>query len=133
MLILKAEVPQYPRTAGQGRLSTVVLATVLDDTGETLNLVVLDADTGAAWRSQRARGSRSLPVATSALRHRSGTATRIAFRSSAWPTLRRCPDASETQQAQMAVPRAGHFSVSRGAARCSTGLHLLTQMGTRRF
>jgi hypothetical protein len=47
MLILKAKFLSTHELPGKGDYPPSLLATVLDDTGETLNLVVLDADTGA--------------------------------------------------------------------------------------
>ena len=47
MLILKAKFLSTHELPGKDDYPPSLLATVLDDTGETLNLVVLDADTGA--------------------------------------------------------------------------------------
>jgi hypothetical protein len=46
MLILKAKFLSTHELPGKDDYPPSLLATVLDDTGETLNLVVLDADTG---------------------------------------------------------------------------------------
>ena len=46
MLILKAKFLNAHELPGKDDYPPSLLATVLDDTGETLNLVVLDAETG---------------------------------------------------------------------------------------
>lgn len=51
MLILKAKFLSTHELPGNGDYPPSVLATVLDDNGETLNLVVLDADTAARLTS----------------------------------------------------------------------------------
>lgn len=51
MLILKAKFLSTHKLPGNGDYPPSVLATVLDDNGETLNLVVLDADTAARLTS----------------------------------------------------------------------------------
>jgi hypothetical protein len=47
MLFLKAKYLSTHELPSRGDYPPSLLATVLDDTGATLNLVVLDADTGA--------------------------------------------------------------------------------------